>query len=101
MSCSFLDGFLMNEEQTESRALMYWFYLLFKNVINVNKEFFKSCQSSHDHHNLLLESNIHIPDPTFCNREEQKFHLFIFIFFIFSRVLRHLAEARTSVPPFK
>lgn len=93
-----LEGFLMNEEQAENRALMYWFYLLFKNVINVNKEFFKSCQSSHDQHNLLLESNIHIPNPTFCNIEEQKFHLFIYFF---PRVLRNLVEARTSVPPFK
>lgn len=72
----------MNEERSESRASMSWFDLLFKNVINVNKEFFKSFQSSHDQYNLLLESNIHIPDPMFCNNtEEQKFHLFLGFFF--------------------
>lgn len=79
---------------------------LFKNVINVNKEFFKSCQSSHNQYNLLLESNIHVPDPTFCNNtEEQKFNLFLGFFFnfffFFCRILHNLAAERTSIPPFK
>lgn len=33
------EGFLMNEKRSERQGLMFWFEILFKNVINVNKEF--------------------------------------------------------------
>lgn len=60
MSCSFLEGFLMNEKGSESQGLMFWIEILFKNV---NKEFsnyvrvqttsITYCKHSHPGFNVL------------------------------------------------